>query len=201
MNKVILAAGLAVVAASSQAALVIDQSLATLAGTESILFNQPGLTTYGPVVQGITETSGLLVDFYDAGENLKTPATGAPRVTGADGDFRRMTVSMNDPGLGITGYQFDIRTKHDSDVTIELYVDGDLAQSGMFKLEDGTANWFRVFSTAGETLSAVKFFSDCEMKDVRHNRIGAAPNPVPEPSAIVGLGIGLAMLLRRRFKK
>lgn len=201
MNKILLVGGLAVAAASSQAILVIDPTPGSLPGTENVLFNEPGLIASGSLVQGILNESRVLVDFFEAGEDLTTPPGGQARVTALDGTFTLLTTAMTDPALGIIAYQFDVNAKTSGDLTIDLYVGSSVEATGTFAISAGGSNWFRIYGTEGEVLSKVTLSSTGEIMDVRQNRIGAAPAPVPEPSAIVGLGIGLAMLLRRRFKK
>lgn len=201
MNKILLVGGLAVAAASSQAILVIDPTPGSLPGVENVLFNEPGLVASGSLVQGILNESRVLVDFFEAGEDLTTPPGGQARVTALDGTFTMLTTAMTDPALGIIAYQFDVNAKTSGDLTIDLYIGNTVEATGTFAIAAGGSNWFRIYGTEGEVLSKVTLSSTGEIMDVRQNRIGAAPAPVPEPSAIVGLGIGLAMLLRRRFKK
>jgi len=201
MNKILLVAGLAAAAASSQAILVIDPTPGSLPGTENVLFNVPGLIATGPLVQGTLNSSDAIVDFFGATEDLTTPPGGQARVTALDGTLRMLTTAMTDPGLGIAAYQFDVNAKTSGDLTIDLYVGNAVAATGTFAISAGGSNWFKIYGTEGEVLSKVTLSSTGEILDVRQNRIGAAPAPVPEPSAIVGLGIGLTLLLRRRFKK
>jgi len=201
MNRILLVGGLAVAAANSYAALVIDPTPGNLPGTENVLFNEPGLIASGALVQGVLNQSALLVDFYGAGEDLTTPPGGQARVTALDGTFTMMTTAMTDPALGITGYQFNVNAKSSGDLTIGLYLANALVYSDTFAIVAGGENWFKVYGTEGESMSKVTLSSTSEIMDVRQNRIGAAPASVPEPSAIVGMGIGLAMLLRRRLKK
>lgn len=201
MNRLLTAACLAVAAAGSQAALVIDPTPGNLPDTENVLFNVGGLIAEGPLVQGILNTSEVLVDFYGASEDLITPPGGQARVASVDGLFTALTTQMNDPTLGIAAYQFNINAKVSGDVTIDLYMGGGVALSGTFAVVAGGENWFKVYGTKGEVLEKITLLSTGELQDVRQNRIGAAPLPVPEPSALAGLGVGLAMLLRRRMKK
>lgn len=201
MNKILLVGGLAVAAANSQAILVIDPTPGSLANTENVLFNKPGLIASGPLVQGILNQSGTFVDFYGAGEDLTTPPGGQARVTAVDGLFTTLTTAMTDPALGIIAYQFIVNAKTSGDLTLGLYLGSSLVYSDTFAIPSNGSNWFNIYGTEGEAMSKVTMSSTGEIMDVRQNRIGAAPASVPEPSAIVGLGIGLAMLLRRRFKK
>lgn len=201
MNKIFLACGVAVLAAGANAAWVIDPTPGSLAGTENVLFNEPGLLATGPMVQGILNNSKALVSFFGAGEDLTTPPGGQARVTALDGGLTALSTAMTDPTLGIAAYQFDINSKANGSVTLDIIVLGSVVHTGTFGIKGGGSNWFRIYGTAGETMNQLDFSSTVDMMDVRQNRIGAAPAPVPEPSVIAGLGVGLAMLLRRRLKK
>jgi hypothetical protein len=201
VNKLILAAGIVVAAASSHAILVIDPTPGNLPGTENVQFNESGLIGSGPLVQGITNQSDWMVDFYGAGEDLVTPPGGQARVTALDGSLTELTVAMTDPTLNIDGYQLNVNAKVDCDLTIELLQFGAVVHTETFAVVGGGENWFKIYGTEGEVMSHVKFSATGEILDFRQNRLGAGPAPVPEPSAIVGLGTGLAMLLRRRMTK
>lgn len=196
-----MAACLAVASAGAQAILVIDPTPGNLPDTENVLFNVEGLIATGSLVQGILNTSEVIVDFYGAGEDLVTPPGGQARVASVDGLYTSLTTQMTDPSLGISAYQFNINAKEAGDVTIDLYMGGGVAFSGTFAIVAGGENWFKVYGTEGEVLDKVTMSSTGQIQDVRQNRIGAAPLPVPEPSALAGLGVGLALLLRRRMKK
>ena len=201
MNKVILAAGFAVAATSSQAILVIDPTPGNLKNTENVLFNETGLIASGPLVQGILNQSAAIVDFYGAGEDLETPPGGQARVTGLDGALTELTVAMNDPTLNIAAYQLNVNAKVDCDLTIELLQFGSVVHTETFAVVSGGENWFKIYGTEGEVMSHVQFSATGEILDFRQNRLGAGPAPVPEPASIAALGVGLAMLLRRRMKK
>ncbi|MDQ2985577.1 MAG: PEP-CTERM sorting domain-containing protein [Armatimonadota bacterium] len=201
MNKVILASGLAAMAAGAQAMLIIDPTPGNLPGTENVLFNEGGLIATGPLVQGVISNSDTTVDFFGAGEDLETPPGGQARVTALDGALMALTTKMTDPTLGIAAYQLNINAKVNCDVTIDLYELGVITHTETFTVDSGGSNWFKIYGDAGEVMSQVSFTATGEVLDFRQNRIGAAPAPVPEPSALLGLGVGLAMLLRRRVKK
>jgi hypothetical protein len=201
VNKTILVAGLAVAAAGAQAILVIDPTPGNLPDTENVLFNEVGLIASGPLVQGILNQSGVLVDFFDAGEDLITPPGGQARVASLDKGFASVTTQMTDVGLGIIAYQFDVHAIDSGDITVDLYMGGGVAHSGTFAISENGSNWFKVYGTEGEVMDKIVLTHTGDIQDVRQNRIGAAPLPVPEPSALAGLGVGLALLLRRRMKK
>ncbi len=192
-------ATLATVAAvgSANAILVIDQEPGNLPGTENILFNDKALLRMGPTVQGMTNETLLLVDFYGAGEDL---VAGRARVMGVDGAIDQFSVKMNDPALGIAAYEFNLDALREGKVTIDLYDLGALVHSETFMLNEQGPNWFRIYGTENEAISNVSVSSAVDIAGIRNNRILGVPNPVPEPSGILALGLGLLSLaaLRKR---
>ncbi len=195
--RITLAILAAAAAAGANAALVIDTEAGNLFGTENVLLNNTGILSSGPVVQGITNETQLIVDFYGAGEDLET---GKARVQAIDGGFTMLSVGMNDPTLGLAAYEFNLDALGDGDVTISVYDHGVLSLTDTFSLNEQGPNRFRVYGTEGEAFSEVMISSTVELDSIRQNRVYAVPNPVPEPSGILALGLGLCALanLRRR---
>ena len=142
VNRILTVTCLAVAAAGAQAILVIDPTPGNLPDTENVLFNVGGLIPEGPLVQGVLNSSEVIVDFFGAGEDLVTPPGGQARVASVDGLFTALTTQMNDPTLGIAAYQFNINAKEAGDVTIDLYMGGGVAFSGTFAIAAGGENWF-----------------------------------------------------------
>ena len=52
---------------------------------ENTQFNAPGLILTGPLVEGVGNVSGEVIEFFDANEDLQAIAAGAARVTAVDG--------------------------------------------------------------------------------------------------------------------
>jgi len=197
MNKTIAAIGLAAAAGSANAVLVIETMPGALTGTENILFNDTGLISQGPLVQGLTSETLLVVDYFDAGEDL---LAGKARVQAVDGGLTQFSVEMNDPGLGFAAYQFNLDAMGTGDVTINVYQHGALSLTETFSVDKQGPNWFRIYGTEKEAFSTVEVTSTVELGAVRNNRANAVPNPVPEPSAFAALGVGLIGLLWARRK-
>jgi hypothetical protein len=200
MTKTLAIGALAIAATGAQAILIIDPTPGKLLNTENVLFNSPGLILNGPIVQGALNKSEAVVNFYDAGEDLFADAMGQARIEAVDGSFNTLSVRMDDPGLGIAAYQFNVNALDDGDLTINLYEGSNLSLSESFSIDAAGANWFRIYGTKGEVLSRVTISSTSEIQSVGQNRIAAAPAPVPEPSSLVAIGLGLALLLRRRLR-
>jgi hypothetical protein len=198
MKKTLALLGGIVMASSAFSAFVIDNEPGVLSGQENVLLNDTGLLSQGPVVQGLTEKTGLIVDFYGAGEDL---FAGRARVMAMDGGFTQLSVEMNDPTLGMAAYRFNLDALGSGDVTIDVYDLGALVHTKTFSLEEQGPNWFRIYGTEGEAFSAVTLTSTIELAAIRNNQIYAVPNPVPEPAGILGLALGLASLAAFRKRQ
>lgn len=187
----------AAVAATAQADLVIDTEPGNMSGIETVLLNDTGLITTGPMVQGMTSDSKLIVDYFGAGEDL---VAGRARVMAVDGGLTQLSIRMDDPTLGIAAYRFNLDALGTGEVTINLFEQGSLSHTETFSVDERGPNWFRVYTTDKEVLSMITFTSDVEIGAVRNNGVYAVPNPVPEPSSFLALGVGLMALvaLRRR---
>jgi hypothetical protein len=169
---------------------------------ENILFR--GGDT-GPVIQGVTNQSGELIDFSDAGIDLfASQAEGQAMLLGAnDQTFTALTISRDNPDVGFGGLVLDVRLAHGEQsgtitfTTTEM--GGGSTTSETFDLGNGQ-NYFTIYSDdPNSLLSQVSFQTDGDVADVRHVRIGGVA-PVPEPASIACLSIGALALLRRRRK-
>lgn len=197
MNKLTIAAAFAALVGSANATIVIDTLSAVYPDTENVLFNDDELISTGPLVQGITNGTGLIVNWYGAGEDLIAENA---RVNAVDGSFNMFSVAMDDPNLGIAAYQFNLDALGTGDITIKLFEQGSLSYSEVFSVNEQGPNTFRVYGTEKEVFSSISIMSTVELSGVSQNRISAVPGAVPEPAAFVALGIGLAgLLVRKRF--
>jgi len=197
MNKLIIAGALAAMAGSANAILVIDTLPSVLENTENVLFNEDTLISTGPVVQGLTNSTRLIANWYGAGEDLLTENA---QVKAFDGAFNMFSVSMDDPGLGIAAYQFNLDVLAGGNATFNVYEQGSLSYSETFSVDKQGPNTFRVYGTEKEVMSTISIISDVDLSGVSRNRISAVPGAVPEPAAFIALGIGLAgLLVRKRF--
>jgi hypothetical protein len=195
MRTTIVAGALVAFAGSANAGFVVDMDPAVLPGTENVLFNDDTLITQGPMVQGITNQNRLVVDWFGAGEDLMTEGA---RITAVDAGLTQFSVDMNYPTLGIASYQFNLDALKSGDVTINIYEMGSLSYSQTVSVDEQGPNFFRVYGTDKEVMSMITIVSDVEIGAISRNRIEAVPEPVPEPSALVALGIGMALLAARR---
>src|SRR5438270_13363850 len=85
-------------AARSRADTVISQQPGNVPGDQVILFNAPGLAGAGATVQGVTNQTSTLFDFFGAAESLLTPAQGQARIEAADGGLPALTIEPHPAG-------------------------------------------------------------------------------------------------------
>jgi len=195
MKTAVLMALGAVIFGSARAAFVIDMGPGTLPNTENILLNNQGLLNQGPLVQGITETSLIIVDYFGAGEDL---IAGKARVSALDGMMTTLSITPNDPALGFREYQFSLTAFAEGPAMIDLYTNGGLIQSATFDIAARGPNFIKIYSTAKETADVITISMAAGFTDIRQNRAFITPDFVPEPATLVCVGVGVAMLLRRR---
>ncbi len=195
MKTAVLAALGVVTFGSARAAFVIEMGPGTLPNTENILLNNQGLLAQGLVVQGITESSKIIVDYFGAGEDL---VAGKARVSAMDGMMTALSITPNDPALGFREYQFNLSAFAAGPAMIDLYTGGSLVQSETFDIAARGPNFIKIYSTEKETADVITISMSTGFTDIRQNRAFMVPDAVPEPATLVILGIALATLRRRR---
>lgn len=189
--------GAALLTSAAQAIIIITPGPGNFEGDENILFNEPGLLNNGPVIQGITNQSRFIVDFFDAGEDLISPSGGQARVEAVDGGFHNMTMQMHEAGMVFHTLIWNINAVEAGTVTFRVGRTGGAPHVETFNLVQGGQNFFR-FSALGESMIWVRFESVPEVSDVKQIRIGGI---VPEPASVIALTVASLGLLSRRRKK
>ncbi len=189
----------AISAVAAQAAITITPGAGNFQGDENVLFNVDGLIASGLLVQGITNQSDFIVDFYDAGESLITPPGGQARVEAEDGAYTDLKLKLNQPGATFGTLIWNLNANADGNVTFTIQRTGGPDHVESFELDQNGENWFR-FEATGESMISARLSSDVELQDVRQVRLGSL-NAVPEPATTAVLLVGAAGLLARRRRK
>jgi len=168
------------------------------ATASTIQFNDPGAVTAGFTVSGFPSFSTeawTLFDFTGL-ELLNTPASGASRVEADDGGFTSLQLQAHEAVFEGISFNLQLVTNTLSDgLTVEVTT---LSGATFFHdygsnvLGNG-ANRFYIFtdSPLTEFIRTVQINTTTELADVRQI---ALVGLVPEPSSLVLIGAGLALL-------
>lgn len=194
---VILAATTAVAA---NADIIITAGPGNFAGDENVLYNQTGLLSGGPVVQGVTAQSGFIVDFFGAGEDLTTPAGGQARIEGADGSLTDLSLQLNEAGATFGTLIWNINSMADGNVTFTVQRNDGADHVESFEIDKAGQNFFRFEAIDNDAMIRATLQSDVPIQDIRQIRIGSI-TPVPEPASMVALLLGSAAFLARRKRR
>jgi hypothetical protein len=197
MRKTLLISFAAVSMSAAQAAFIIETHPGRFTDTENILFNDPMILTMGPMVQGKTNESEILIDYFGAGEDLMA---GQARIRAVDNGFTDITVDPDVAILGMGAYQFALDPVEAGEVTLDVFEAGSLKYSETFAIDTQGPNWFTVYSTEDDVISSLDISSTVDIERMTHNRVMLVPEPVPEPSSALALvaGIGIVTVARRR---
>jgi hypothetical protein len=189
--------------ATASAAIIIQSGPGNFPGDENILFNQAGLLASGPVVEGKTQSSGFVIEFKNAGEDLLTPAAGQARVEGADGGFTALTLMPGIPTVTFATLILNINANAAGDVQFTVVNSDGPPAIQTFTVASSGQNFFRFEGTAGTRMSSVSFLltpnantptgTALAAADIRQVRIGGV-GEVPEPATYVLTGLGIAVL-------
>jgi hypothetical protein len=176
-------------------------------GDENVLFNDPSLPRTGSLVQGHTNQTDTIVDFFGAGETLEGETLngqgGQSRLKAVDGEFDQLSVRLSDPNLSFTSLILNVNAVKDGQITFNI--NNSFSQTFDVFTEDldkNGQNFFRIIADPGTTISQVSLTSTVGISDIKQFRIGGiqSNNPVPEPASMAAIATGLIGLAARRRK-
>src|SRR6188474_2411471 len=155
-SKLSVLLGATLLTAGANAVIIITPNPGNFEGDENILFNEDGLLESGPVVQGITNQSRFVVDFFDAGEDLATPSGGQARIEAMDGGFHNMTMQMHEAGVTFQTLIWNINAVEDGTVTFRIGRTGGPTHEETFDLNQGGQNFF-MFEAQSDSMVWARF--------------------------------------------
>lgn len=174
---------------------------------ENVLFNDKGgqvpLLNDGPIIQGRTNQTDTLVDFFGAGEDLTAPSSGQARVEAVDGLFDKICIAYNDPNKGfasiilnINAEDYDTRTKggyvNDGTVKFTVYRTDGTTYEQTLDLDDNGQNFFTIVAFNNQCIQKLCLdVYNTAIKDIRQVRVSECPAVIPLPAAA---WMGLSLL-------
>ncbi len=177
----------------AHADIIFFEGPGNFTGDTNVQFNEKGLTSTGTTVEGITNQSPMLINFYDAGQSLDT--TGGQRIT-SSGSFNQLSITQAEPGSVFTSLILEVNAITDGMITFTVEQAVGSPVSATFNIEQTGQNFFRIQSINGQLITKVSFTSTSKIQDVGQFRIGG--QAVPEPGTFVALGLGALALARKR---
>ena len=153
---------------------------------ENVQFNEPGLIDNGPVVQGITNNTGLIVTFTGDGETLTTPAAGQARIQAADGSFDFLRVEIIGGIFKSLILNLDALANGNVEFTTDEVGSGP-AVSPLFALSGSGNNYFTITSVVGLEYISLRTdvgVTSIGLDNISQFRIGGAA-AVPEPGSLI----------------
>ena len=160
------------------------------------------------IVLGLTNQTATQVNFL-SDENIFAPSNGQARIKADDGEFTFLDITLADPGLGFTAFEFNLDAVADGKVTLTFFDQFNNAVGDSFGLNRNGSNFFNATATGGDLITRVLVSSSVGLSDIAQVRLGVGPidrdggggQAVPEPATwammILGFG-GVGSLMRRR---
>jgi hypothetical protein len=199
--------------ASAQAAIIIDFQPPYASNPEwNILFNDPSLTLAGTTVEGITNSAPETVFHFTGVESLLGDG-GQARVQSADGAFTSLLIEPEANDTWFTKFEANVsvlkpaRGNATGTLTVTAYDKFGVPTVDSFAISSNGNNFFNVFASASDVISAILIQSSVSLTEARQIRVGGvATDPggneqVPEPAELLLLGAGLLAVGRHMRKR
>jgi hypothetical protein len=148
---------------------------------ENVLFNEVDLITTGTTVQGVTNSSGVVVNFVGM-EQLTTAALGQARIEALTGTFDSLTVELEAPDATYTSLIFNLNAEADGQATIRVFEDDATLTEASFDIGQNGENFFTVTAVNNQRIASVEITTTAQLSDVAQVRVGGVI--VPEPAAM-----------------
>ncbi len=190
LQRSVLLATLALwLAASAYASPIFELGNHPQSDEENILLKPDN--QMGSLIFGITNHSGVTVNFSSTTDVLENPAQGQAKIVAQDGAINDITISV--PGHTFTDLIFNLEIGKLGSSTADVQVN---ASDGIFNFQYTLANgenYLTIIASQGETFNSVTIDDSTGFFDLKQPRISGISGvpPVPEPATIALLGAGL----------
>lgn len=201
--------------ARAQAAIIIDFEAPFQSNPEfNVLFNDPSLTLSGTMIEGITNSAPGTV-FQFQGVEVLAGDGGQAAVEADDGAFTTLLITPEIAGTFFAAFEANLavlkppRGHASGTVTVTAYDTFGNPTVGQYVIGSNGSNFFNVFASAPDLLSAILIESTVSLAEARQIRVGGVtfetPDPgqeqVPEPAQLLLFGAGLLAIGHRLRKR
>ena len=192
----------------AQADILLYTTPGAIQPDENLLFNGSVISGPALTVQGLTNQSGTVFDLTGT-ENLIASGGQARVEDEAQDGFNSLFIDAFDPKTFFTMFEANLNAIGDGSAMITA-TDSTGKQFAFdpFDLDGNGENFFSLEAVAGQKIDTIQILTiGTSLSDVRQIRIGGittdgggTPDPVPEPTlmALVGVGLLGAGIFRRR---
>ena len=161
----------------------------------------------GTTLTGTTNQTNTSVVFTSSTDTLSSPPQGQAFLTSIDQQLNQLNISLANPNLGFTSFEFNLNSNVTGNVTLtftDQFGQTQVANGGTttFSVGANGSNFFNALATNGEVIRNVSV-SGANLSSVGQVRLGGVQTfgAVPEPAtwALMILGVaGIGASLRRR---
>lgn len=174
---------------------------------ENLLFNDPSLTLTGLTVQGLTNTTGTLIDI--TGQETLVGDGGQARVLTNDNGFQWLLIEPNAVGTLFSEFEANLLLYSppgpppSGTVTVQVTNNFGAVETSSYTVGTGQ-NYFSLLAIDPQLIRSVLITSTLDLADIRQIRVGGIETPgtpppptVPEPATMGLFGLGLLAVGRR----